>query len=219
MIVYRPVGHKELELICDSGLRAFPPRLPDQPIFYPVLNADYAKEIARGWNTKSDTFAGYITRFNVDNDYSQRFVRQTVGGRKHEEWWVPAKELPEFNANIVGHIDVIAAYFGDGFVGSPPARAFRDKEASADKYLQMLLETLEHNAADFNGAIVTEYKSVFCNYAYWKQFDLSCLEVQKEGRREVLISAIADCWHRNFPGLRLPTEAAIAGHEQQQLET
>lgn len=85
MIVYRPVGHKELELICDAGLREFPPRLPDQPIFYPVLNAGYAKEITHVWNTKSDIYAGYITRFNVDNDYSQRFLQQTVGGRKHEE--------------------------------------------------------------------------------------------------------------------------------------
>lgn len=39
-----------------------------QPIFYPVLNVEYAKEIAQGWNTKSDTYAGYITRLNVDND-------------------------------------------------------------------------------------------------------------------------------------------------------
>jgi hypothetical protein len=218
MVVYRPVGHKELELICDSGLREFPPRLPDQPIFYPVLNAGYAKEIAQGWNTKSDTRAGYITRFNVDNDYSQRFLKQTVGSKKHEEWWVPAEELSELNANIVGHIDVIAAYFGDGFVGSPPAKAFKDKGASADKFLQMLLETFEYNGMDFTSAIVMNHKSVYCNYAYWKQFDLTCLKAQEEDRLEMLVYAIADCWHRNFPGLRLPTEADIADHEQEQLE-
>ena len=37
-ILYRPVGPKELELIVASGYREFPPRLPEQPIFYPVLN-------------------------------------------------------------------------------------------------------------------------------------------------------------------------------------
>jgi hypothetical protein len=37
IIMYRPVGPKELELIAASGYREFPPRLPDQPIFYPVL--------------------------------------------------------------------------------------------------------------------------------------------------------------------------------------
>ena len=38
MILYRPVGLEELELIYDSGMKAFPARMPKQPIFYPVLN-------------------------------------------------------------------------------------------------------------------------------------------------------------------------------------
>ncbi|MDQ3711150.1 MAG: hypothetical protein M3388_02900 [Acidobacteriota bacterium] len=38
MWLYRPVGLKELELIYDSGFSEFPPRLPHQPFFYPVLN-------------------------------------------------------------------------------------------------------------------------------------------------------------------------------------
>src|SRR5436189_4030642 len=38
MTLFRPVGPKELELICASGNRAFPPRPPGQPIFYPVLS-------------------------------------------------------------------------------------------------------------------------------------------------------------------------------------
>jgi hypothetical protein len=41
-ILYRPAGPKELALIAASGCRRFPPRLPEQPIFYPVLNEDYA---------------------------------------------------------------------------------------------------------------------------------------------------------------------------------
>ena len=46
MILYRPVGTAELELIHKSGDKEFPPRLPEQPIFYPVLNEQYACEIA-----------------------------------------------------------------------------------------------------------------------------------------------------------------------------
>ena len=42
-ILYRPVGPKELALIAASGHREFPPRLPGQPIFYPVLNEEYAR--------------------------------------------------------------------------------------------------------------------------------------------------------------------------------
>ena len=35
-ILYRPIGPKELELIAARGYREFLPRLPEQPIFYPV---------------------------------------------------------------------------------------------------------------------------------------------------------------------------------------
>jgi hypothetical protein len=46
-VLYRPVGPKELKLIESSDYREFPPRLPEQPIFYPVLNEEYAAAIAR----------------------------------------------------------------------------------------------------------------------------------------------------------------------------
>src|SRR5215510_6595314 len=59
--LFRPVGLNELSLIWDSGMREFPPRLPHQPIFYPVANRDYATQIARDWNTKDSSFAGYVT--------------------------------------------------------------------------------------------------------------------------------------------------------------
>jgi hypothetical protein len=48
--LWRPVGTQELELIVATGMRAFPPRLPEQPIFYPVLTEAYATRIARDWN-------------------------------------------------------------------------------------------------------------------------------------------------------------------------
>ena len=65
-VLYRPVGANELELIKESGWRAFPPRLPEQPIFYPVLNEGYAAQIARDWNAKhNEERVGYVTRFRV----------------------------------------------------------------------------------------------------------------------------------------------------------
>ena len=62
--LFRPVGPKELALIRESGWRAFPPRLPEQPIFYRVLNEEYAAQIARHWNASSPTtgYRGYVTR-------------------------------------------------------------------------------------------------------------------------------------------------------------
>jgi hypothetical protein len=107
--LYRPVGPKELKLIAESGYTAFPPRLPDQPIFYPVLNEEYATQIARDWNVKASG-AGYVTRFRVRSDFLAKYTPQVVGGKVHAELWVPAEELPEFNRNIVGLIEVISEF-------------------------------------------------------------------------------------------------------------
>jgi hypothetical protein len=101
-----------LELIAASGWREFPPRLPDQPIFYPVLNEGYAVQIARDWNVPASG-AGFVTRFEVNAHFVERYPRKIVGGREHEELWVPAEELPEFNRNIVGPIIVVAEFRGD----------------------------------------------------------------------------------------------------------
>ena len=69
--LYRPVGEKELDLIRNSGYSEFPPRLPYQPIFYPVLNEEYATQIARDWNTKSGSRRGFVTRFQVRTEFLQ----------------------------------------------------------------------------------------------------------------------------------------------------
>ncbi|AWZ00335.1 hypothetical protein RHODOSMS8_00782 [Rhodobiaceae bacterium] len=110
--LYRPVGPNELQLIEEAGFRAFPPRLPEQPIFYPVTNEEYAAKIARDWNAKGEGERGFVTRFDVQGDYLARFEKKIVGGRVHEEYWIPAEDLDEFNANIVGKIEVIAEFVG-----------------------------------------------------------------------------------------------------------
>ena len=107
--LFRPVGPKELALIEASGWKAFPPRLPEQPIFYPVTNEDYAIQIARDWNVKASG-AGFVTRFKVDAAYAARFPRKIVGGKIHEELWVPAEELLEFNSKIIGEIEIIHSF-------------------------------------------------------------------------------------------------------------
>lgn len=109
-LLYRPVGQKELDLIRASGYRKFPPRLPEQPIFYPVLNEEYAVQIARDWNTKDGSGVGYVTRFRVRSDYLQRYEVKTVGSSIHQEYWIPAEDLAEFNRNLVGEIEVVAEF-------------------------------------------------------------------------------------------------------------
>ncbi len=107
--LYRPVGPKELELIRDSGFTRFPPRLPEQPIFYPVVQAKYATKIARDWNVK-ESGSGYVTRFSVNAGHLSKYTEQAAGGLQHTEYWIPADELDAFNDNIVGRIEVIAEY-------------------------------------------------------------------------------------------------------------
>ena len=111
-ILYRPVGPEELALITASGYREFPPRLPDQPIFYPVTNEEYATQIARDWNVKASG-SGFVTRFAVRSEYLAAYRVETVGSSVHQEYWIPAAELPAFNAAIVGPIEVIAEFHRD----------------------------------------------------------------------------------------------------------
>jgi hypothetical protein len=110
--LYRPVGRAEMELIRASGCREFPQRLPEQPIFYPVLNEEYAVQIARDWNTKDERsgFVGYVLKFEVKSEFLRGYEVHSVGSSVHKEYWIPAKDLGKFNANTVGEIQVIAEF-------------------------------------------------------------------------------------------------------------
>lgn len=107
--LWRPVGPRELELIRKSGMRAFPPRLPEQPIFYPVLSEEYAVKIARDWNVPASG-SGYVTRFEVRRDFLNKYSVQQAGGATHSEYWIPADELTAFNEAIVGEIEIVAEF-------------------------------------------------------------------------------------------------------------
>jgi hypothetical protein len=108
--LYRPVGPEELELIRHNEFQAFPPRLPEQPIFYPVLSEAYAVKIARDWNVPASG-AGFVTRFAVLASFLQAYAVQEAGGSAHQEYWIPAEALEDFNAATVGPIEIIAEYY------------------------------------------------------------------------------------------------------------
>lgn len=117
--LWHPTGLQELQLVAESGWRAWPPRLPDQPIFYPVLNFEYAEEIARDWNAKrNDPPIGFVTEFVVRSDVATQYDIQVVGAQdQHQELWVPAESLNAFNAAIVGTIRVVSHYAGEQYIG------------------------------------------------------------------------------------------------------
>jgi hypothetical protein len=106
--LFRPTGEPEMILIRDSGWQAFPPRLPGQPFFYPVLNESYATQIAREWNTR-DGGTGYVLRFQVDSEFLARYTVQTVGAGVHQEYWLPAEDLAEFNKHLIGPIELVSS--------------------------------------------------------------------------------------------------------------
>jgi hypothetical protein len=109
--LYRPVGEAELALISGLGWKAFPPRLPEQPIFYPVMSEGYAEQIARDWNSLHEpSKVGHVLAFDLPCAVTERWPVQVAGGRQHEELWVPAEALDDFNAMIVGPIRLVSTW-------------------------------------------------------------------------------------------------------------
>lgn len=109
MLLFRPVNQQELDLIIAADWKAFPPRLPGQPIFYPVLNEAYAEQITREWNVPTYKI-GHVLQFEVEDDYLAQYEVQKVGLDHHLEYWIPAEDMDTFNANIVGKIELISTF-------------------------------------------------------------------------------------------------------------
>ncbi len=204
MILHRPLGLDELLLVYRSGMRRFPPRLPEQPIFYPVLNAHYAEEIARAWNATSGTMAGYVTEFEVDDAYARSFEVHQVGARVHQELWIPAESLDEFNGNISGQIRLIAAYFGPGFVGvAPSSFSLRGKDARAQ--LAVLRGIHEYSFMDFHGELTANHEAVFAHFPYWEQ-----LAGDDAAGFKPVMASIRQVWSGAFPEIRLGLQPSMS---------
>lgn len=112
MKMFRPVGEREMELIQKSGFKKFPQRLKEQPFFYPVINKEYAVEIASKWNVNdiNSNYKGYVLKFSVDDEYISSFQQHTVGAAYHKELWIPAEELDNFNSHIIGLIEIVEVF-------------------------------------------------------------------------------------------------------------
>jgi hypothetical protein len=110
--LYRPVGRAELDLIRASEFRSFPPRLPGQPFFYPVLTEEYATQIARDWNTKDEAsgYEGYVLKFEIQTSFLKRYEVHTVGDSSHREYWIPTEDLEQLNSNVRGMIEVVREF-------------------------------------------------------------------------------------------------------------
>src|SRR5215207_298685 len=198
MILYRPVGLQELALIYDSGMKAFPARLPQQPIFYPVLQLAYARQTASDWNVKNGQFAGYVTQFKVEDDYLDQFEIHTVGGSQHQELWIPAEEVEELNRHLVGQIKVLEAHFGKAFQGFIPEQ-FGLQGKNAVEQFTLLANSYLYKRMEFSLEIRRNHKAVFLNYPFWQTY-----EFKNPGLQGKVLQAIKEAWLTSFPKIPLP---------------
>jgi hypothetical protein len=205
MKLFRPVGLQELALIWDSGMRHFPPRLPHQPIFYPVASEDYARQIAKEWNTRDEGsgFAGYVTQFVVSDSYIERFEQHAVGSLSQSEFWIPAAELANFNASLNGLISVPEAFFGKDFRGwIPESLGLKGKDIA--KQFAIMSEAWDWSRMDFVLEVSANRKTFYLNFLFWARTDFTREGITPE-RRDATIERLRQAW--GF----YPTEIPLPG--------
>jgi hypothetical protein len=205
--LFRPVGLHELSLIWDLGMREFPPRLPHQPIFYPVTNVEYATRIARDWNTKESSFAGYVSKFAVAESYLARFEPHTVGSAMHVEYWIPAEQLKEFNASIEGRISVESGFFGPTFNGFVPERFGLKRKDAVEQFVTMA-KTWDYSRMNFVCEVSANRKAVFLNFLFWAQFDFNSLAIDTK-QRDSTIAHLREAWEFNHIEIPLPVDPCL----------
>jgi len=184
-------------------MREFPPRLPEQPIFYPVLNFDYAAQIARDWNAKEKDSAGYVTEFEIADKYISQFERKIVGGRQHEELWIPAERLSEFNSQIQSPINVIAGFFSSHFLGLIPEKFGLRGKTAAEQFI-CLSESLGYSSFDVWCESAINAKAVFMNFLLG---ELGCTQNGRplDEKERKVIDFIKKRWPELNCGFNLPT--------------
>ena len=138
--------------------------MPQQPIFYPIANIP--AQIARDWNTKDSSFAGYVTKFAVSDSYLAKFEPHTVGSATHVEYRIPAEKIQAFNASIEGPINVESGFFGSGFKGFVPD-SFGLKGRDAVEQFVAMAKTWGYSRMDFLCEVSTNRKAVYLNFLFW----------------------------------------------------
>ncbi|MFR6100461.1 hypothetical protein [Longibaculum muris] len=180
MKLYRPVGLYEMKKILETDCKAFPPRRKQQPYFYPVLNKSYAKEIAF-WNVKDKDsgYVGFITEFDVEDSYIEKYDVHCVGNETHLELWIPAEELHNFNKNIINQIKIVDVYYGDDYKGLLPRGVSGFKETEVYKQIELLQNIIKYNEFDFYGTVLVEWELLNLNLLFWKSLGVDSYLINK----------------------------------------
>jgi hypothetical protein len=192
MLLYRPVGLEELGLIYQADMRAFPPPLPDQPVFRALLSRAYAEKMARVWNTEKSIKAGFVTRFEIEDAHVSRLVPTVVGLRESEELCVPTEDLGEFNRNIAGAIQVVLAFFGEGYQGYP-RNGVGVLGKNADQQFLALAASVGDSGFYLVSDLTPDGISLFLNFFYWEQRDFSSHGISR-GHRDRVLEDLRRVW-------------------------
>ncbi len=208
MILWRPVGLREMALVFEAGMRGFPPRLPEQPIFYPVLVEAYADQIAGTWNIAEEPYAGYVLEIEISDDYIARYTPHTVGGPMHRELWVPSEDLAELNRQMTRPLSVRRAFFGPKYRGYIPER-FGLRGADAYKQITVMIDTMDCSMFDFVMEVSANMLAFFLNFPFWKAAGPTRLGVDA-GRLERCLDHIRKAWSLSPRPAELLEEASCA---------
>ncbi|MBZ0308385.1 MAG: hypothetical protein K8I82_20130 [Anaerolineae bacterium] len=193
--LYRPVGLKEAELILVKGV--FPPRPPEEALFYPYLYEAYAEQVARERYIREENkgYAGFVTEFKVRRSYIDKFKERIVGDDIHAEFWIPVIELDELNQNIEGRIEITAAFYGEKYTGQ------WHRYLSAEELFIVLYRTCQHYNQVCWGEIRQNRHAVLLNYEYWKRHDFG--DAMSEEQKLSFLRKIAVIWEKKIPERRL----------------
>ncbi|QSQ22582.1 hypothetical protein JY651_47010 [Pyxidicoccus parkwayensis] len=196
LTLYRPVGLKETELVLASDCAGFPPRLPDQPIFYPVMSAAYARQIARDWNAPDagSGYVGFVTTFDVDAAFAARYPVRTVGARGHQELWVPSEELTDFNARLVGPVRFTEVWYGTSYQGP---------DSPLGPLASQLKVLLAADSARLRELIRTCPAVFLCNHGWWESTPARTQGLE-DGVLDDLLTRVRAAWAEARPAWPLP---------------
>jgi hypothetical protein len=201
--LFCPVGLNELALIWESGMREFRV-LPHQLILYPATNIDYAREVARDWNTRHDKseFSGFVTAFEIRTRYLSKFKKHTVGSSTHEEYWIPASEMSRFNGAIKGLIQVEEAHFGVRFKGYVPDQHVLKGKGAFAQFVAMA-RTSDRSSSDFTSHVSANRKAVYLNCLYWENCDFSEYRIDQQ-QKKLFLKSLKRAWECSRIEVPLP---------------
>lgn len=99
IVFSRNITVAELKFIKTNKFKKFPPCSPDYPFFHTMFNQKIDLEIDKNK-------ISYGIRYEIKKCFLDRYEKQFVGNYDIKDYWIPSKDLEEFNQNLIGEIKI-----------------------------------------------------------------------------------------------------------------